>query len=297
MAPLNSSVSQSRSKNLPRSSARPRIISRRNRRFWRHLVNNEAFYRVSDFLEPAPLFSNRSIRRSIKLARDLIRAGKLATPVTLKTFLDGNTDHWRPHCQSISGGGLAAEGDDDHQCRRLRAYGLRPVISVVNAHPGRRGYGQCSRTMRLSIFSARLRSKTPNEGYTNWRKPVATIAGLPAFATAHDRSGRSARAYPARRYRHRHQPGSRPHDGRSTALRSDRLVVPASRAWASALACIAYNVTFRAGAARWPWTRRLRPILWNRLLRWKWSNAHDHIIAADRHPSGKSDGGISSSSK
>ena len=55
------------------------------------LVNNEAFYRVSDFLEPAHFFE--PIHQQVyQLARDLIRAGKLATPVTLKTFLDADVD-------------------------------------------------------------------------------------------------------------------------------------------------------------------------------------------------------------
>src|SRR5215469_5665361 len=55
------------------------------------LVNNEAFYRVSDFLEPAHFFE--PIHQKIyQLSRDLIRAGKLATPVTLKTFLDCGVD-------------------------------------------------------------------------------------------------------------------------------------------------------------------------------------------------------------
>src|SRR6478736_2199014 len=55
------------------------------------LVNNEAFYRVSDFLEPRHLFE--PIHQKIfEITRDLIRAGKTATPVTLKTFLDANVD-------------------------------------------------------------------------------------------------------------------------------------------------------------------------------------------------------------
>ena len=55
------------------------------------LVNNEAFYRVSDFLEPVHFFE--PIHQQIyQLARDLIRSGKLATPVTLKTFLDASVD-------------------------------------------------------------------------------------------------------------------------------------------------------------------------------------------------------------
>src|SRR3954464_2731603 len=50
------------------------------------LVNNEALYRVSDFLEPLHFFE--PIHQQIyDIARSLIRTGKLASPVTLKTFL------------------------------------------------------------------------------------------------------------------------------------------------------------------------------------------------------------------
>src|SRR3954449_6346967 len=55
------------------------------------LVNNEAFYRISDFLEPQHFYE--PIHQKIyEITRDLIRAGKTATPVTLKTFLDANAD-------------------------------------------------------------------------------------------------------------------------------------------------------------------------------------------------------------
>ncbi len=55
------------------------------------LVNNEAFYRVSDFLEPRHFFE--SIHVAVyETASALIRAGKVATPVTLKTFLPGEFD-------------------------------------------------------------------------------------------------------------------------------------------------------------------------------------------------------------
>src|SRR5438094_7720054 len=55
------------------------------------LVNNEAFYRVSDFLEPAHFFE--PIHQKIfELASSLIRAGKVASPVTLKTFLPPDLD-------------------------------------------------------------------------------------------------------------------------------------------------------------------------------------------------------------
>jgi replicative DNA helicase len=55
------------------------------------LVNNEAFYRVSDFLEPKHFFE--PVHQCIfELAAGLIRANKVATPVTLKTFLPGDAD-------------------------------------------------------------------------------------------------------------------------------------------------------------------------------------------------------------
>ena len=50
------------------------------------LVNNDAFDRVSDFLKPEH-FAEELHRRIYEIAGQLIRAGKLATPVTLKTFL------------------------------------------------------------------------------------------------------------------------------------------------------------------------------------------------------------------
>ena len=55
------------------------------------LINNEAFYRVSDFLEPDHFFETIH-QRIFELARSLIRAGKPATPTTLKTFLPGELD-------------------------------------------------------------------------------------------------------------------------------------------------------------------------------------------------------------
>jgi replicative DNA helicase len=55
------------------------------------LVNNEAFYRVSDFLLPHHFFE--PVHQKIyEVAGSLIRAGKVATPVTLKTFLPADLD-------------------------------------------------------------------------------------------------------------------------------------------------------------------------------------------------------------
>jgi replicative DNA helicase len=55
------------------------------------LVNNEALYRVSDFLEP-PHFFEPIHQQIFDIARSLIRTGKLASPVTLKTFLPAEVD-------------------------------------------------------------------------------------------------------------------------------------------------------------------------------------------------------------
>lgn len=55
------------------------------------LINNEAFYRVSDFLEAGHFFE--PIHQKIfEVASSLIRAGKVATPVTLKTFVPADLD-------------------------------------------------------------------------------------------------------------------------------------------------------------------------------------------------------------
>src|SRR5580658_5212501 len=55
------------------------------------LVNNEAFYRVSDFLEPKHFFE--AIHQHIfELCGSLIRSRKVATPVTLKTFIPTDLD-------------------------------------------------------------------------------------------------------------------------------------------------------------------------------------------------------------
>ncbi|MCO6392779.1 replicative DNA helicase [Aliihoeflea aestuarii] len=50
------------------------------------LVNNDAFYRVSDFLK-SQHFQEPLHRKIFEVAGELIRMGKMANPVTLKTFL------------------------------------------------------------------------------------------------------------------------------------------------------------------------------------------------------------------
>ncbi len=50
------------------------------------LLNNDAFYRVSDFLQPAHFFEPIH-QKFFELIGSLVRAGKVASPLTLKTFL------------------------------------------------------------------------------------------------------------------------------------------------------------------------------------------------------------------
>ena len=55
------------------------------------LVNNEAFGRIPELLDAAHFFE--PIHRKIfQICSDLIRAGKIATPITLKPFLNANAD-------------------------------------------------------------------------------------------------------------------------------------------------------------------------------------------------------------
>jgi replicative DNA helicase len=55
------------------------------------LVNNEALYRVTDFLEPGHFFE--PVHQQIyETSRSLVRTGKLASPVTLKSFLPAELD-------------------------------------------------------------------------------------------------------------------------------------------------------------------------------------------------------------
>ena len=91
MAPLESNV-----RKLPTEAAQPyrtapHNIEAEQALLGAILVNNEAFYRVSDFLEPRHFFE--PVHQKIyEIGSSLIRAGKVASPVTLKTFLPADAD-------------------------------------------------------------------------------------------------------------------------------------------------------------------------------------------------------------
>jgi replicative DNA helicase len=74
-----------------RSACAPHNIEAEQALLGAILVNNDAFYRVSDFLKPEHFFEPLH-RKIFEVAGQLIRAGKIATPVTLKTFLPADQD-------------------------------------------------------------------------------------------------------------------------------------------------------------------------------------------------------------
>src|SRR6202021_133593 len=75
------------------------------------LINNDAFDRVSDFLR-SEHFVEEIHRRIFEIAGSLIRASKLAAPVTLKTFLGEHDVGGVPVPQYL--GRRASEGTTPH---------------------------------------------------------------------------------------------------------------------------------------------------------------------------------------
>src|SRR5438132_14126034 len=91
MAQADSTARKAPAEVTPLYRAAPHNIEAEQALLGAILVNNEAFYRVSDFLEPVHFFE--PIHQKIfELAASLIRAGKVASPVTLKTFLPPDLD-------------------------------------------------------------------------------------------------------------------------------------------------------------------------------------------------------------
>jgi len=90
MAPQDSSV-RKLAELAPTYRVAPHNIEAEQALLGAILVNNEAFYRVSDFLEPRHFFE--PVHQKIyEIAASLVRAGKVASPVTLKTFLPADAD-------------------------------------------------------------------------------------------------------------------------------------------------------------------------------------------------------------
>src|SRR5256885_127313 len=91
MAPADSNVRKLPEPAAPQYRVAPQNLEAEQALLGAILVNNEAFYRVSDFLEPGHFFEPLH-QQLYELASTLIPAGKLASPVTLKTFLPSDVD-------------------------------------------------------------------------------------------------------------------------------------------------------------------------------------------------------------
>jgi replicative DNA helicase len=91
MAPLDSTARKLAADNAPLYRAAPHNIEAEQALLGAILVNNEALYRVSDFLEARHFFE--PVHQKIyEISSQLVRAGKVASPVTLKTFLPADAD-------------------------------------------------------------------------------------------------------------------------------------------------------------------------------------------------------------
>ena len=140
------------------------------------LVNNDAYYRVSDFLEAGHFFEDLH-RRIYEVATSLIKAGKVATPITMKTFL-GDQDL----------GGITVS----QYLARLAA----EATTVINAEDyGRTIYDLAIRRNLIGIGEDMVnvayrrsrskprpatRSRRPSGASTSWPKPAATTAASSA---------------------------------------------------------------------------------------------------------------------
>src|SRR5260370_16401247 len=91
MATVDSALRKQPQETAPPYRAAPHNIEAEQALLGAILVNNEALYRVTDFLEPQHFFE--PIHRQIyDIGRTLIRTGKVASPITLKTFLPADLD-------------------------------------------------------------------------------------------------------------------------------------------------------------------------------------------------------------
>ncbi len=91
MAPLDSTARKLAADSTPLYRTAPHNIEAEQALLGAILVNNEALYRVSDFLE-ARHFYEPIHQKIYDISSQLVRAGKVASPVTLKTFLPADAD-------------------------------------------------------------------------------------------------------------------------------------------------------------------------------------------------------------
>jgi replicative DNA helicase len=91
MAQADSTARKAPPETIPVYRSAPHNIEAEQALLGAVLVNNEAFYRVSDFLEARHFFEPVH-QKVYELSSALIRTGKIANPVTLKTHLPADVD-------------------------------------------------------------------------------------------------------------------------------------------------------------------------------------------------------------
>src|SRR5438034_2250131 len=91
MASLDSALRKPPAETAPPYRAAPHNIEAEQALLGAILVNNEALYRVINYHNPH-LYFDPIHQQFYDISRSLIRTGKLASPVTLKTFLPAETD-------------------------------------------------------------------------------------------------------------------------------------------------------------------------------------------------------------
>ena len=121
MAPHDSTARKQAPESAPDYRMAPHNIEAEQALLGAILINNDAYDRVSDFLK-VEHFVEEIHRRIFDIAGSLIRAGKVASPITLKTFL-GEHD---------LGGGMTVQS----YLARLAV----EATTIINAHD----YGRAS---------------------------------------------------------------------------------------------------------------------------------------------------------
>ena len=143
------------------------------------LVNNEAFYRVSDFLEPEHFFEpvHRRIYRGRRRADPRQQGRDAGHDQDLPA---GRPRHRRHQPRAISRPSRRG-GDDHHQRRGLRPHHLRPRASAARSSASARTWST-SPTTRRSSAAARHADRGGREAALRARRerPATTAASRPS---------------------------------------------------------------------------------------------------------------------
>ena len=133
------------------------------------LVNNDAFYRVSDFLKPSH-FHEPIHRKIYEVAGELVRMGKVANPVTLKTFLP------------------AEEKIGDMTVSQYLARLAANAVTVINAADyGRAIYDLATRRALITVGEGRPAARPGGDPSRSSQRQSNTVGGdrpLPEAPTA-----------------------------------------------------------------------------------------------------------------